>query len=184
MTHTIDAERHARQILLEGIGPQGQQRLLSARVLLVGCGALGSNVINMLVRAGVGHLTIVDRDYVEINNLARQVLFDETDVARNVPKAIAAAEKCARTNSAVVIEPVVADFNHTNAERLVRDADVVLDGTDNFETRYLINDACVKLGTPWIYGGVVASTGMTVAVLPGSTPCFLSMRVATLPHRG
>lgn len=172
MTQGNEPDRYVRQSLFAGIGAQGQKRLTASRVLLVGCGALGSHIASSLVRAGVGSTTIVDRDFIELNNLQRQVMFDEDDLARGLPKAVAAAEKCARTNSAVRVVPVVGDFNSGNAEALVRDSDLVVDGTDNFQTRYLINDACVKLGRPWIYGGVVAGYGMSLVILPGETPCF------------
>jgi adenylyltransferase/sulfurtransferase len=165
-------ERYARQVVLEQIGEAGQQRLLSATAAVVGCGALGTNVANGLVRAGVGRVRLIDRDFVELNNLQRQVLFDEEDVAQGLPKAIAAAGKLRRINSQVQVEPVVTDVNPENVERLIGDVDLVLDGTDNFETRLLINDACIKLGLPWIYGGVVATYGMTMAIIPGETPCF------------
>jgi len=172
MTQGNEADRYVRQSLFAGIGPQGQQRLVEARVLVVGCGALGSHIVSSLVRAGIGTTTVVDRDFLELNNLQRQVLFDEDDLARGLPKAVAAAEKCARINSAVKVLPVVGDFNSGNAASLVEESDLVVDGTDNFQTRYLINDACVKLGRPWIYGGVVAGYGMSMVILPGETPCF------------
>jgi len=165
-------ERYSRQILFPGIGEEGQKKLRASRVLLVGCGALGSNIASTMTRAGVGRLTIVDRDFVELNNLQRQVMFDEDDVARSLPKAVAAAEKLRRINSQVDVVPLVADVNPGNIEELVREADLVLDGTDNFETRYLINDACVKQGKPWVYGGVLASYGVSMTVVPGETPCL------------
>jgi molybdopterin-synthase adenylyltransferase len=165
-------ERYVRQTLFAGIGPQGQNRLAQSHALVVGCGALGTHIINTLVRAGVGQLTVVDRDFIELNNLQRQLLFDEADIERGVPKAVAAAEKCSRINSSVVVRPWVGNFDSGRAEALVGPADIVLDATDNFETRYLINDVCVKLGKPWVYGGVVASYGMTMTILPGDTPCF------------
>jgi adenylyltransferase/sulfurtransferase len=167
-----ELERYARQLILAEIGEEGQRRLLSSTAIVVGCGALGTNIASSLVRAGVGLVRIVDRDFVELNNLQRQVLFDEDDVDRGLPKAIAAAEKLRRVNSQVQVEPVVTDVNPDNVEQIVGDADVVLDGTDNFETRLLLNDACVKLGIPWIYGGVVATYGMTMAIVPHQTPCF------------
>jgi adenylyltransferase/sulfurtransferase len=140
--------------------------------LLVGCGATGSVIANTLVRAGVGHLTIVDRDFVELNNLQRQILFDEEDIAEGLPKAVAAAHKLVKINSSVRVEPVVADVNAENIEDLMREATLVLDGTDNFETRYLINDACVKHDKPWVYGGAVGSSGMTMNIRPNETACF------------
>ena len=170
MEKTLD--RYSRQLLFPGIGEEGQKKIREARVLLVGCGALGSNIANNLVRAGVGKITIVDRDFLEINNLQRQMLFDEEDVAASLPKAVAAANKLRKINSEVEVVSIVADVNPSNIEALVRDADVVLDGTDNFETRYLINDACVELGKPWIYGGVLASYGTTMTIIPHETPCL------------
>ncbi len=167
-----ELERYSRQILFPGIGEEGQQKLRASKVLLVGCGALGSNIANTMTRAGVGRLTIVDRDFVELNNLQRQVVFDEKDVARSLPKAVAAAEKLRKINSQVDLVPIVADVNPGNIEQLVREADLVMDGTDNFETRYLINDACVELGKPWVYGGVLASYGVTMTIVPHETPCL------------
>ncbi len=167
-----ELERYSRQVLFPGIGEEGQRKLRQSRVLLVGCGALGSNIANTMVRAGVGKITIVDRDFLELNNLQRQLLFDEEDVAKSLPKAVAAAEKLRRINSEVEIVPIVADVNPSNIEQLVRDADVVLDGTDNFEVRYLINDTCVELGKPWVYGGVLASYGVSMTIIPHETPCL------------
>ena len=155
-----------------GIGEAGQRRLLEAHVTIIGVGATGSVLANHLARAGVGHLRIVDRDFVELNNLQRQLLYDEDDVAQMLPKAVAAARKLRRVNSTIEVEDVVADVNATNIVGLIEDADVVLDGTDNFSTRYLLNDACVKLGKPWVYCGVLASYGMTHTVQPGVTPCL------------
>ena len=154
------------------IGREGQKRLLSSTVALIGCGALGTVVASNLVRAGVGRVKIVDRDYIELNNLQRQILFDEEDIARGLPKAVAAAEKLRRVNSQVRIEPLVTDVNPGNVEEIIGDVDLVLDGTDNFETRFLINDACVKHGIPWVYGAVIATYGMTMAIVPHHTLCF------------
>jgi adenylyltransferase/sulfurtransferase len=165
-------ERYSRQMRFAGIGEEGQRRLLQSHVTLCGCGALGTVLANALVRAGIGHLRLVDRDFIETHNLQRQVLFDEHDVAENLPKAEAAARKLAAINSAIHVEPVVTDIDHTNIIDLVRDADLVLDGSDNFEIRYLINDVCVKLGKPWVYGGAIGSHGMTMTILPGETPCL------------
>lgn len=168
----IDSTRYARQMRFSPLGEEGQRRLSGSRALLCGCGALGSTIANMLVRAGVGTLRIVDRDFVELSNLQRQVLFDEADVQAGLPKAVAAAEKLCRINSTVTIEPVVADIEPANIERFCEGMDIVLDGTDNFETRFLINDAAVKLGLPWIYGGCVGAEGQTMTILPGETPCL------------
>ena len=165
-------DRYSRQMRVPGIGKAGQLKLLASRVTLCGCGALGTVLANTLVRAGVGHLRVIDRDFVEPSNLQRQVLFDESDVAGNLPKAEAAATKLRAINSAVEIEPVVADIDRTNIETLCRDADLILDGTDNFEVRYLINDVAVKLGKPWVYGGAVGTEGMTMTIIPGETPCL------------
>jgi adenylyltransferase/sulfurtransferase len=165
-------ERYSRQMRFPGIGEDGQRRLRAAKVTLCGCGALGTVLANALVRGGVGHVRLIDRDFIETHNLQRQVLFDEHDVAENLPKAEAAARKLGAINSAVHVEPVVADIDRTNILELVQDADLILDGTDNFEIRYLINDAAVKLGKPWVYGGCIGSHGQTMTVLPGQTPCL------------
>jgi adenylyltransferase/sulfurtransferase len=165
-------ERYSRQMRFAGIGEEGQRRLLGSHVTLCGCGALGTVLANALVRGGVGHLRLVDRDFIETNNLQRQVLFDEHDVAENLPKVEAAARKLAAINSTVHVEPVVTDIDRTNIVELVKDADLILDGTDNFEIRYLINDAAVKLGKPWVYGGCIGSHGQTMTILPGETPCL------------
>jgi molybdopterin-synthase adenylyltransferase len=154
------------------LGREGQERLLASRALVVGCGALGSVIANTLARAGVGHLRIVDRDFLELNNLQRQVLYDEDDVAAGLPKAIAAKNRLAKINSEIEIEPVVADVDHANIERLLEGVDCLVDGTDNFETRFLLNDAVVKLGVPWIYGGCLGAEGQTLTILPGETPCL------------
>jgi len=158
--------RYHRQMLLPGIGEEGQARLAAARVLVVGCGALGSVIVDLLARAGVGGLTIVDRDLVEITNLQRQVLYDEADVEAGVPKAEAARRRVAQINRQVDVRAHVDDFCQTNAERFVQGASVILDGLDNFETRYLLNDLAVKRGLPYIYGGAVGTTGVSLAVLP------------------
>jgi molybdopterin-synthase adenylyltransferase len=165
-------DRYSRQTLFGPIGKQGQERLQTATVTIIGCGALGTVLANNLCRAGVGHLTIADRDYIELNNLQRQILFDEDDIARRLPKAIAAAEKLRRINSDTIIEPLVEDINADGIEVLVQESDLVLDATDNFETRYLLNDVCIKYGRPWIYSGVIASYGVTMNIVPGDTPCL------------
>lgn len=165
-------ERYSRQMKFPGIGDAGQKKLQGAKVTLCGCGALGTVLANVLVRAGVGRLRLIDRDFIETSNLQRQVLFDEADVAANLPKAEAAARKLRQINSSVHVEPVVTDIDHTIILELVHDADLILDGTDNFEVRYLINDAAVKLGKPWVYGGAIGSVGQTMTILPGKTPCL------------
>jgi molybdopterin/thiamine biosynthesis adenylyltransferase len=165
-------ERYSRQTLFAPIGKKGQERLLQASVAIIGCGALGSTLANNLCRAGVGRLVIADRDYIELNNLQRQILFDEEDFARKLPKAVAAAEKLRRINSDVTVEALVEDINADGIEALVQGVELVLDATDNFETRYLLNDACIKYNRPWIYSGVIASYGVTMNILPGETPCL------------
>src|SRR5436189_5553328 len=165
-------ERYSRQMRFYGVGEDGQRRLRDSHVTLCGCGALGTVLANALVRAGVGHVRLVDRDFIETHNLQRQVLFDEHDVAENLPKAEAAARKLSAINSTVHVEPVVTDIDRTNILELVEDADLILDGTDNFEIRYLINDVAVKLGKPWVYGGCIGSHGQTMTILPGETPCL------------
>jgi adenylyltransferase/sulfurtransferase len=165
-------ERYSRQMRFYGVGEKGQRKLQAARVTLCGCGALGTVLANNLVRGGVGCVRIIDRDFIELSNLQRQVLFDEKDIADNLPKAEAAARKLRQINSAVTIEPVVTDIDRTNIESLCKDADVILDGTDNFEVRYLINDLAVKLDKPWVYGGSIGSHGQTMTILPGQTPCL------------
>jgi molybdopterin/thiamine biosynthesis adenylyltransferase len=167
-----ELERYSRQARFWGVGAAGQEKLRAARVAVVGCGALGSVAVDLLARGGVGEITVVDRDFVELSNLQRQVLFDEADAAAALPKAVAAARAVARINSRVAVRPLIVDVTPANVEQIVAGAQVVLDGTDNFETRYLINDACVKLGIPWVYGGAVGATGMAMAILPGETPCL------------
>jgi molybdopterin/thiamine biosynthesis adenylyltransferase len=174
-------ERYARQIRYAPVGIEGQQRLLAGRALIVGCGALGSVIANTLARAGVGRLRIVDRDFLELNNLQRQVLFDEDDVAAGLPKAIAAANKLRAINSQITIEPVVSDVDHSNILSLVEEMDVVVDGTDNFETRMLLNDVALKRRVPWIYGGCLGAEGQTMTILPGETPCLRCLMNDTPP---
>jgi len=161
-----DLSRYHRQTLLPGFGESGQRKLLDSTVLLLGCGALGSIAADMLARAGVGHLVIIDRDFVELTNLQRQVLFDEQDVIDSIPKAEAAKRKLAKINSGIKVTAIVDDINHTNIERYARGADILVDGLDNFETRYLANDLAVKKGMPYVYGAAVGTTGMAFAVLP------------------
>ncbi len=158
--------RYHRQMLLPGFGADGQRRLLGATALLLGCGALGSAAADILARAGVGHLRIVDRDFIELTNLQRQVLFDERDVAEGLPKAEAARRRIARVNSQIEVTAIVDDVNHGNIERFADGADVLVDGLDNFETRYLANDCAVKHGIPYVYGGAVGTAGMAYAILP------------------
>jgi adenylyltransferase/sulfurtransferase len=168
----MNSERYSRQILFSGIGKEGQRRLAQSRAVIIGCGALGAMHAEMLARAGVGRLRLIDRDFIEESNLHRQIMFEERDVADRLPKAVAAAARVARINSEIEAEAVVKDVNYTNAEELIRDADVVLDGTDNFEARFLINDAAVKSGKTWIYGAAVSSYGAQMTIRPGVTPCL------------
>lgn len=165
-------ERYSRQILFEGIGRDGQERLLASRVLIVGCGALGTAHAEALARAGVGHLRLVDRDFIEPSNLQRQTMFTERDARERLPKAVACARHIQEINSEIKVEAEVADVNRTNVERLVSDCELVIDGTDNFSTRYLINEACVKQNRNWIYGAAVSSYGVTMTVRPRVTPCL------------
>jgi adenylyltransferase/sulfurtransferase len=165
-------ERYSRQVLFRGIGAEGQQRIRAERIVVVGCGATGSALASLLARAGVGTLRLVDRDYVEPSNLQRQVLFDEADAAESLPKAVAAASKIAKFNSDIVVEPQVADLTPANVEQLLDGFPLILDGTDNFETRYLINDYAVKNGVPWIYAAAVGSYALTMNILPGETACL------------
>ena len=165
-------ERYSRQVLFAGIGAEGQQRLLESRVAIVGCGATGSALASLLARAGVGSLRIIDRDYVEASNLQRQMLFDETDASESVPKAIAASRKIAQFNSQVVAEPRVSDLTPENADQLLGGIQLILDGTDNFETRYLINDYAVKNSLHWIYVAAVGSYALTMNIVPGETACL------------
>ena len=165
-------EKYSRQMLFAGIGPAGQQRLLASRAAVVGCGAIGAAAANLLVRAGLGYLRIIDRDFVEPSNLQRQTLFDEGDARNVLPKAVAAERKLRSINSSVAVEGIVADLSPRNVEALLGEVDVLLDGTDNFETRFLINDVAVKSGRPWIYAAGVASYGLTMTIRPGATPCL------------
>jgi molybdopterin/thiamine biosynthesis adenylyltransferase len=164
--------RYSRQELFAGIGPEGQQRIREARVAVVGCGALGSALAEMMVRAGAGAVTVIDRDYVEESNLQRQSLFDESDVARGMPKAAAAAGRLSALNSDVAVRGVVADLAVDNAGELLAGSTLVLDGTDNFETRFLVNDVCVRDGIDWVYGACVGAYGLALAVRPHVSPCL------------
>jgi len=165
-------ERYSRQMLFREIGREGQQRLLDSRVLLVGCGALGAAHAEMLARAGVGKLRIVDRDFVEYTNLQRQTLYKESDADERLPKAVAAKNRIAEINSEIEVEAIVADVNQSNIESLIEGCDLVLDGSDNFQVRYLLNDACVKHNRTWIYGAAVSSYGTTMTIIPHQTPCL------------
>ncbi|HET9530473.1 MAG TPA: ThiF family adenylyltransferase [Blastocatellia bacterium] len=165
-------ERYSRQILFEGIGAAGQERLSRSRAVIIGCGALGALQAETLARAGVGSLVLADRDFVEESNLQRQIMFEESDARDRLPKAVAAARRLNRVNSSITVEPVVEDVSFDNIEEIISGADVVLDGTDNFETRFLINDACVKAGVPWVYGAAVGSYGLTMTIEIAKGPCL------------
>lgn len=165
-------DRYSRQIIFPEIGKKGQEKLAASSVVIVGCGALGTVIATTLVRAGVGKVRIIDRDFIEYHNLQRQVIFDEDDVKNGLPKAIAAERHLRKVNSSIEIEGIVTDVNYANIEKLTAGADLIMDGLDNLETRFLINDISVKHGIPWVYGGAVSASGMTMTVLPGKTPCF------------
>lgn len=165
-------ERYSRQILFPGIGAEGQQKLMESHAVIIGCGALGSFHAGALARAGVGRLTLIDRDYVEASNLQRQWLYTESDAAEGLPKAVAAQRRLREINSSVQVTAEVADLTPANIEELAGEADVILDGTDNFETRYLVNDFAIREGIPWIYGAAVASYGLVMPVLPGDSCCL------------
>ncbi|MGD8192335.1 ThiF family adenylyltransferase [Brevibacillus ginsengisoli] len=164
--------RYSRQILFAPIGRAGQEKLSKARVAIVGMGALGTVLANHMVRSGVGFVRFIDRDFVEPSNLQRQMLYDEEDARQHLPKAMAAYDKLSRINSEITFEPIVVDLTPYNAEEYLSDVDLVLDATDNFHVRYLINDVCVKHAIPWVYGGAVGSKGMFTAIRPGVTPCL------------
>jgi len=165
-------EKYSRQILFAGIGEQGQQRLLASSAVIVGCGAIGAAAANLLARAGVGKIRIIDRDFVEPSNLQRQTLFDEADALAALPKAVAAERKLRSINSGLSVEGIVADLSPRNAAGLLAGFDLILDGTDNFETRFLINDFAVQNAKPWIYAAAVAAYGLTMTIRPGATPCL------------
>ncbi|NOZ24380.1 MAG: thiazole biosynthesis adenylyltransferase ThiF [Planctomycetes bacterium] len=165
-------DRYSRQILFRAIGEEGQRKLSEGSVIVIGCGALGSMIANNVVRSGVGRVVLVDRDRVELSNIPRQNLFDEEDARSHVPKAFAAEKRLREINSETDLRAEVVDVRPDNIEGLIADVDVILDGTDNMETRFLINDVAVKRGKPWIYGAVAGSSGMTMNVVPGATPCL------------
>lgn len=167
------ASRYNRQELIHKIGKEGQQKISLGKVVIIGCGALGTHIANNLVRAGVGKIKIIDRDFIEMHNLQRQILFNEEDIKKDLPKAIAAKEHLTKINSEIEIISEVADVNFTNIEGFIKGFDAVVDGTDNFLIRYLLNEACDKLSIPWVYGGGISTSGMTRTIIPGKTPCFL-----------
>ncbi|MEP7338973.1 MAG: ThiF family adenylyltransferase [Acidobacteriota bacterium] len=170
--NSANLERYSRQILFSGIGKEGQQRLAESHAVLIGCGALGAMHAEMLARAGVGRLRLIDRDFIEASNLHRQIAYSERDVAERLPKAVAAVARINQINSEVQAEAVVKDVNYSNIEDLISDADIVLDGADNFEVRFLLNDAAVKLGKPWVYGAAVGAYGVQMTIIPNETPCL------------
>jgi len=174
-------DRYSRQIILKNIQEAGQKKLLDSHVVIIGCGALGTTIANNLVRSGIGHVKIIDRDIIELNNLQRQNLFDECDVG--FPKSSIASKKLEKTNSEIEIEFIVDDVNHNNIEKFICGMDVVIDGTDNMLIRFLINDACVKHDIPWIYGGAIETHGMTMNIIPNITPCFRCL-IHNLPAAG
>ncbi len=167
-----DDQRYSRQERFVPIGRDGQQRICASRVAVVGCGALGAAVADQLCRAGVGHLRLIDRDFVELSNLQRQTLFTEADAAACRPKVVAAARRLAEVNAACVVEQLVEDLRAANVERLLAGCDLVVDGTDNFTARHLINEACCKSGTPWLWGACVGAYGLSAPIVPGETPCL------------
>jgi molybdopterin-synthase adenylyltransferase len=168
----ISEGRYAKQELFRAIGPAGQRKIAGSTATVIGMGALGTVIAGQLCRAGVGRLRLIDRDFVEVSNLQRQVLFDEDDARRRLPKAVAAAEKLRAVNSEITIEPLVADVTPQNVGALIAETNVVLDGTDNLETRFVINDAAVKTGVPWVYGGALGAVGMSMTIVPGKTACL------------
>jgi adenylyltransferase/sulfurtransferase len=170
--NSADRQRYSRQILFPGIGERGQEALLSSHAVIAGCGALGSFQLAALVRAGVGRITVIDRDYVEPSNLHRQWLFDEADAADSVPKAAAAVRHAALLSSSVELRGIVADLTASNVAEFFESADVILDGTDNFDTRYLVNDYAILHGVPWIYGAAVGSYGLAMPVIPDRSACL------------
>ncbi len=176
-------ERYSRQILFQHIGEDRQKLLMSSTAVVIGCGALGSISSSYLVRAGVGQLMIIDRDFIEENNLQRQMLFDENDISENLPKAIAAQRTLQKINSKVKIEGIVTDVNYSNIDDLTKNADIIIDGTDNFETRFLINDYCIKNTIPWIYGACIGSRGVVMNIIPTETPCLRCV-FETMPQIG
>ena len=176
-------ERYSRQILFQHIGEERQKLLTDSYAVVIGCGALGTVSSSYLTRAGIGHIRIIDRDFIEEGNLQRQILFDENDIAEGLPKAVAVQRKLRRVNTKINIEGIVTDVNYANIEKLTKDADIILDGTDNFETRFLINDSCVKNNIPWIYGACIGSRGLVMNIIPSKTPCLRCV-FETMPQMG
>ncbi len=178
-----EKERYVRQTAFNGIGKAGQEKLTKSRVMILGCGGLGSASASILSRAGIGYLKIVDRDFLELNNLQRQILYEEHDVKEGLPKPIAAQRRISQINSTIHIEPVIADVNRFNIEKLISDVDLVIDAVDNFETRFLLNEACVKHNRTWIYGAAIESYGLTMNIIPGKTACLRCV-MDNLPQPG
>jgi molybdopterin/thiamine biosynthesis adenylyltransferase len=176
-------ERYSRQILFQHIGEERQKVLMSSSAVVIGCGALGTVSSSYLTRAGIGQIRIIDRDYIEESNLQRQILFDENDISENLPKAIAAQRKLQKINTKVKIEGIVTDVNYANIEELTQGVDIIIDGTDNFETRFLINDFCVKNSVPWIYGACIGGRGVVMNIIPSETPCLRCV-FETMPQIG
>ncbi len=176
-------ERYSRQILFQHIGGERQKVLMNSSAVVIGCGALGTVSSSYLTRAGIGQIRIVDRDFVEESNLQRQILFDENDISENLPKAIAAQRKLQKINTKVKIEGIVTDVNYANIEELTQGVDIIIDGTDNFETRFLINDFCVKNSVPWIYGACIGGRGVVMNIIPSETPCLRCV-FETMPQIG
>lgn len=168
-------KRYEKQMLFEEVGLEGQHKLLNKKIAIIGCGALGTVISNNLVRAGVGYIKLIDRDYIELSNLQRQILFDEEDIENNLPKVIAATNKLRKINSSITIYPIIEDVNSMNIEDLCEGMDVIVDATDNFQIRYLINDISIKLNIPWVYGGAIGSTGMIHTIIPKETSCLRCM---------
>jgi len=183
MTAPADPDRYSRQVLFDKIGEEGQKRLLASSAVVVGCGALGSVSASILVRSGVGRVRIIDRDVVEASNLQRQFLYDEDDLRSLKPKAIAARDHLAIANSSVIVEGIVADLGPDNAVELLKGFNLIVDGTDNFETRFLVNDVSVRHGIPWIYAACIGSYGVTMNIIPGETACLRCL-METAPDPG
>jgi len=178
-----EKERYSRQKLFYGIGEDGQKKLTESRVLILGCGGLGSASASLLARAGVGYLRIVDRDFLEVSNLQRQILYEEHDVKEGLPKVIAAEQRLRQINSTIQIEPIIADVNRFNIEKIIHDVDLIIDAADNFETRFLLNEACVKHKLTWIYGAAIESYGLMMNIIPGKTACLRCI-MDEIPHPG
>ena len=181
MDHLL--ERYTRQILFQHIGEERQKVLMNSSAVVIGCGALGTVSSSYLTRAGIGQIRIIDRDFVEESNLQRQILFDEDDISENLPKAIAAQRKLQKINTKIKIEGIVTDINYSNIDELTEGVDIIIDGTDNFETRFLINDYCIKNSVPWVYGACIGGRGVLMNIIPSETPCLRCV-FETIPQIG